>query len=180
MIELACKEIVFHFNKKHLEDASIPMWTIKTQGKSYYINHLESKIGWSTKETPDNPSTKGSIKFKNALLTIDDNNEATITQLTFADKARLSAQAKGYTRIIFWNVQAVRAAIRQLSIKHTPFKIMNGSCGTRYTICDIKNAEDLTALLIAAPKDMRILQPNEAFYKAYEDPKLWAQMNYDD
>ena len=46
MVELACRDAVFHFNKKHLEDPTIPMWVIKTGGKTYYIHHLTSNIGW--------------------------------------------------------------------------------------------------------------------------------------
>jgi hypothetical protein len=56
--------IVFHFNKKHLQDATIPMWVIKHKGKTHYVHHVTSEVGFSTKETPDNPHTKGSIKFK--------------------------------------------------------------------------------------------------------------------
>ena len=63
------KEIVFHFNKKHLENPEIPMWVIKHKGETFYVNHVEvlPGVGFSTKETPDNPSTKGSIKFKAKL-----------------------------------------------------------------------------------------------------------------
>lgn len=43
------------------------MWVIKTKGQTFYIDHLESKIGFSTKETPDNTHTKGSVKFKGQL-----------------------------------------------------------------------------------------------------------------
>ena len=62
-------EIVFHFNKKHLENPEIPMWVVKHKGETYYVNHVEvlPGVGFSTKETPDNPSTKGSIKFKAKL-----------------------------------------------------------------------------------------------------------------
>ncbi len=61
--------IIFHFNKAHLTDSSIPMWTIKHKGQSYYVNHIDVSpgVGFSTKETPDNPHTKGSIKFKARL-----------------------------------------------------------------------------------------------------------------
>lgn len=58
------RNIVFHFNKMHLQDSSIPMWVIKVKGQTYYVHHLESLVGFSTKETPDNPHTKGSLKFK--------------------------------------------------------------------------------------------------------------------
>jgi hypothetical protein len=67
-------DIIFHFNKMHLQDTNIPMWVIKVKGKTYYVDHVnvDSGIGFSTKETPDNPSTKGSIKFK-GKLEISDN-----------------------------------------------------------------------------------------------------------
>lgn len=57
---------MFHFNKKHLEDPNIPMWVIKCKGETYYVNHVDVKpnVGFTTKETPNNPHTKGSIKFK--------------------------------------------------------------------------------------------------------------------
>ena len=74
------KDIVFHFNKKHLEDRSIPPWVLKASGQTYYVNHVTSTAAWSTKETPDSTNTVASIKFKNASLEIDANNNATITQ----------------------------------------------------------------------------------------------------
>ena len=62
-------EIIFHFNKMSLQDPSVPMWVIKAKGQTHYVDHvdMESGVGFSTKETPDNPSTKGSIKFKGKL-----------------------------------------------------------------------------------------------------------------
>lgn len=62
-------EIIFHFNKKHLEDNTVPMWVIKTKGQTYYVHHIDvdKGVGFSTKETPDNPHTKGSLKFKGKL-----------------------------------------------------------------------------------------------------------------
>lgn len=61
------RNIVFHFNKMHLQDPSVPMWVVKSKGQTYYVHHLDSKIGFSTKETPDNEHTKGSLKFKGTL-----------------------------------------------------------------------------------------------------------------
>jgi hypothetical protein len=62
-------EIIMHFNKMHLQDSSIPMWVIKTKGNTYYVEHvdIDAGVGFSTKETPDNPHTKGSLKFKGKL-----------------------------------------------------------------------------------------------------------------
>jgi hypothetical protein len=47
------------------------MWIIKHKGKTYYVNHVSSKIGFETKETPDNEHTKGSIQFKGKLNIIE-------------------------------------------------------------------------------------------------------------
>lgn len=80
-IEFACKEVVFHFNKAHLTDQTIPMWVLKFHGETYYVNHVECNVPWSTKETPDNSHTKGSIKVKRCLVRID-NNEAKILPIT--------------------------------------------------------------------------------------------------
>ena len=70
MLNLTGKnEIIFHFNKKYLEDNTVPMWIIKTKGETYYVHHVtvSEGVGFSTKETPDNPHTKGSIKIKGSL-----------------------------------------------------------------------------------------------------------------
>ena len=76
------EEIVFHFNKKHLENPTIPMWVVKCRGDTYYVNHVEVSpgVGFSTKETPDNPHTKGSIKFK-ANLGIEEENNIIIAKI---------------------------------------------------------------------------------------------------
>jgi len=75
-------EIILHFNKMHLQDPTIPMWVIKAKGQTYYVNHIDvdAGIGFSTKETPDNPSTKGSLKFKGKIniTTIDEGITARI------------------------------------------------------------------------------------------------------
>lgn len=72
-----CDRIIFHFNKAHLSDASIPMWTIKHKGQTYYVHHMESSIGFKTKETPENAHTKGSIMFKGKLKIYETNSETT-------------------------------------------------------------------------------------------------------
>lgn len=48
------------------------MWIIKAKGQTFYVNHVDCKLGWSTKETPDNPSTKGAIKIRKCTLEIKD------------------------------------------------------------------------------------------------------------
>jgi hypothetical protein len=69
--------IVFHYNKKHNEDQTIPCWIVKFRGASYYVNHLDSKIGFTTKETPDNNHTKGALQFKGKLKIYDSEGQRT-------------------------------------------------------------------------------------------------------
>lgn len=71
------ERIVFHFNKKHNEDPKIPQWIIKTKGQTFYVNHLESKLGFTTKESPDNAHTKGALQFKGKLKIIEQDNTIT-------------------------------------------------------------------------------------------------------
>lgn len=172
-MELACQDIVFHFNKKYLEDPSIPMWCLKTKGKTLYVNHVECNVPWNTKETIDSSHTKGSIKIKNALLTIDDSNDARITSLTKEDALRLRSQLHTYTRLI-WS-QSVNGLIEQYlqdsAINHSPIRTFAGGCGTVYMVADIHKKSDVVALELAYYGKFRVLQPNEYHYKAYEDPK---------
>lgn len=67
-----CKVVDFHFNKGHFQDPKIPMWVLKAKGETHYIHHLDSTAPWSTRETPDHPSTKGSIRFRNVYVSIKD------------------------------------------------------------------------------------------------------------
>ena len=162
---------MFHFNKGHLTDPTIPMWVVKTQGKSYYVEHVECTVPWSTKETPDNPSTKGSIKVKDCLLVIDEENCANITKLTAHDKIRLRNEAKGITRIVYTynGKKDVEDAINQSKIKHGPFKTLGGRCGTKFYVTEIMNKSELSFLTLSAGDKFRVLMPNEKQYQDYDD-----------
>lgn len=37
--------ITFHFNKKHLEDPTVPMWVVKCRGDTYYVHHVDVEPG---------------------------------------------------------------------------------------------------------------------------------------
>ena len=69
--------IVFHFNKASIGDPTIPMWVVKHKGQTYYVHHMtvEPNVGFSTKETPDNPHTKGSLKIKGKLKIYNENDQ---------------------------------------------------------------------------------------------------------
>ena len=174
-IELACKDAVFHFNKKHLEDSTIPMWVVKAKGETYYVEHVECSVPWNTKETPDNSHTKGSIKVLNCLVTIDDDNCAKIAELTEVDRARIRNAERGITRVIIkgrhW-FDLLKEKIHDYGIKHGPFKHIRGACTSSFFITDIYDKEAVLMLQLALTStDFRILKPNEGYYKVYDDPK---------
>ena len=79
--DLEPNRIVFHFNKKHNEDATIPTWIVKHKGETYYVNHLDSQVGFKTKETPDSEHTKGALQFKGKLRIVE--NESGIEAQIF-------------------------------------------------------------------------------------------------
>jgi len=161
---------VFHFNKAHLTDQTIPMWVLKFHGETYYVNHVECNVPWSTKETPDNPSTKGSIKVKNTLVTIDADNNATLTNLTIFDKVRLRNQKLGITRIMFKPHSEMHKALLAKEFKHSPFKTISGACTTTFIICDLLDKAELTFATLRYDS-FRVLQPNEGYYKQYDEVK---------
>ncbi len=73
-----CRNIDFHFNKKSLEWPFVPMWVVKAKGKSYYVNHVDCQTPWTTRENPEHPSTKGSIRIKRGTLQINEAGDASI------------------------------------------------------------------------------------------------------
>ena len=151
------------------------MWVLKTHGETFYVKHVDCKLPWSTKETPDNASTKGSLKFKACLLTINEDNEATISHLSILDKVRLRNQKLGITRIL-WTDPTFDKILQSENVKHSTFKKVYGECGTAYTVCDILEPEMVTFLTIKHTGLFRVLKPNEPQYAAYDDKKLWAEL----
>lgn len=142
------------------------------KGKTYYVEHVSANIPWTTKETPDNIRTKGAIKFKDCLVTIDDENCATISVLTFHDEIRIRNREKGVTRVITKWGEKLREALKKSNIKHGPIKSISGSCSSTFYITDILVPSHMTLLTIAmASTDLRVLMPNEAYYKMYDNPK---------
>jgi hypothetical protein len=161
------------------------MWVVKTHGDTYYVEHVDASIPWSTKETPDNPSTKGSLKFKECLLSINDDNQASIDILTDHDKIRLRNRFKGITRIITKQYSELSSRLKENGIKHGPIKSFGGACSATFYVVDILEKSHLT-LLTLVMQDFRILAENEFYYKAYDDPKFkdgyndMDSLDYDD
>ena len=144
------------------------MWVVKTHGETFYVDHVTASIPWSTKETPDNFHTKGSIKFKECLLTINQANEAEIAALTLFDKIRLRNQKLGITRIIFNYGGEFHKALKDNEYKHSPFKNVSGGCGTSFVVCDLLRKEEATFAALKYPNSFRIMKPNESYYQAYD------------
>ena len=143
------------------------MWVVKTKGESYYVDHVNCSVAWNTKETPNNNHTKGSIKIKNCLLTIDDDNCANITPATSSDILRI--KRKNSIRLITSYGTKLKEALA--NIRHAPIKRIYGSCSSEFFIVDLFNKDDYPMLLLAwqgRPEGIRILMPNEDYYKLYD------------
>lgn len=84
-----CPSIDFHFNKGSIEFPQLPSWVIKAKGQSFYVHHVDfSEAQGTTRETPDHPSTKGSIRFRRCSLTLSPDGTAKISRPEVADVAR--------------------------------------------------------------------------------------------
>lgn len=158
---------MFHFNKGHLTDPTIPMWVVKAHGVTFYVNHVTAEIPWSTKETPNNPSTKGSIKFKRCKLTIDQDNCATLSKLGLLDR-NLPTPHLPFDRIIVPVYNELATALESNEFKHSKIKYVEGACSSEYLICDITDRDDMLMLALRFPNKYRVLQANEPYYKDYD------------
>ena len=178
-IQYKCKDVVFHFNKKHLEDQTVPMWVLKTHGVTFYINHIDAKIPFSTKETPDNNHTKGSLKFKDCKLTIHDDNSATLDQLGVFDHNL--PHPKESTRIITRDSSEMHMALDRNEFAHSAFKFVEGACSTEFVICDLLDKDEMLLAMLKYPNQFRLLSPNERYYIAYEtESSIWVGDGDDD
>lgn len=150
-------------------DPTIPMWVLKIKGNTYYIDHLEANLPFSTKETPDNPSTKGSIKFKKVHVIIDDENCATLRSATALDMQEQKERDKPPIRVITQNIEEIKTIIKNNKIQHDPIKIIEGSCNEDYYVFDLKTERDLSMLLMSSNSSVRRLKSNEHFYEEYTE-----------
>lgn len=178
-INYQCQDIVFHFNKKHLEDPTVPMWVLKSHGVTFYVNHVDAEIPWSTKETSDNPHTKGSLKFKKCKLTIDDDNCAIISKLSILDY-KLPHPKIVHARILCGFGDSFHAALKNNEFQHSQIKDVVGGCGTSFVICDLLDKDEVLIALLKYANKFRILAPNEGYYKQYDEKKDYIQGDFDD
>jgi len=155
------------------------MWVVKAHGVTFYVNHVTADMPWSTKETPGNEKTKGSIKFKKCKLSIDSDNNATISRLGIAD-AWLQHPERRAGRILFTYGGVMHKALMAKEFEHSKLKNVEGSCGSSFVICDLRDERELTFAGIKYANLFRILAPNESYYQAYDgDRTIWEE-DHDD
>ena len=142
------------------------MWVVKAHGVTFYVNHVSAEIPWSTKETPNNPSTKGSLKFKRCKLSIDGDNCATIAKLGLLDRS-LPTPQRVYTRILSSNGGSFHNALKRNEFQHSKIKNVYGGCGSSFIICDLLDDAEVSFAILKYPQNFRILAPNEGYYKDY-------------
>lgn len=157
------------------------MWVLKFHGETYYVNHVDCTVPWSTKETPDNSHTKGSIKVKNCLIQIDDDNCATISVLTKEAEIRIRNNKLGITRIVFseYSYREIINVLHTSNIKHGPIKSFGGNCSTTYYVTDILKQSDVTFLILKT-SGVRVLKSNEAYYKMYDSDEYDEDLDYEE
>ncbi len=176
-IKYRCKDIVFHFNKKHLEDPTVPMWVIKSHGVTFYVNHVSAEVPWTTKETPDNAHTKGAIKFKNCTLTIDENNDATIGKVRIIDRL-LPHPRVVHARIIAPVYGDFHDALDDKEFKHSKIKTIEGACSSEFIVCDLLDKDEVILAGLKYAGKFRIMVPNETYYQAYDKSSEYIAVDY--
>jgi hypothetical protein len=159
------------------------MWIIKAKGESYYVNHVICELPWSTKETPDNSATKGSIKIKNVHLVIDDDNTAHLRALTPEISNRLK-NPEPIIRVITSHGEKLREATENL--EHVGIKTVGGGCSTLWYITEFNSEEQFVLFKLTMVNHSagfpvwRELKPNEDYYKIYEKFKGSLETHLDE
>lgn len=176
MIEITSKTAVFHFNKRHLQDPTIPMWVLKAKGESYYVNHVTCNVPWSTKETPDNEHTKGSLKFFNVHILINDENNAIINELTPENKASADKYKKDPDRFICENGSYMGHIKTWLEANNISKKTVyiRTNCSTPKFIIQLHKKHQ-TFFLLKFGSYVRKLMHNEKYYQVMDDSKYIDQ-----
>lgn len=154
------------------------MWVIKSAGVTFYVNHVSAEIPWTTKETPDNPSTKGSIKFKNCKLTIDRDNNATLSKLKFRDRNLPHPYIAN--RIIAGYGGDFYHALYADEFQHSEIKKVSGGCGSSFIICDLLDKNEMLLAALKYSGKFRLLTPNEKYYFDYETSEVIYEYDEDE
>ena len=152
------------------------MWVLKSHGVTFYVNHVTANIPWTTKETPDNEHTKGSLKFKDCKLAIDRDNNATLTKLGILDRKLPHPHIAN--RVIAGRNSQFYIALKNGEYQHSKIKYVSGGCGTSFIICDLLDKNEALFAALKYAGQFRILSPNEKYYFDYATTnEIWE---YDD
>lgn len=89
-ITLEAPSIDFFFNKGSIEFPFLPAWVIKCKGKSFYVNHVDFDCVGTTRETPEHPSTKGSMRFRQCSLELKADGTASIRKKQQVELSRVA------------------------------------------------------------------------------------------
>jgi hypothetical protein len=89
-LTLEAPSIDFHFNKGSIEFPFLPAWIVKCKGKSYYLHHVDFDCLGTTRETPEHPSTKGSMRFRQCSLELRADGTASIKRKTAVELAKVA------------------------------------------------------------------------------------------
>lgn len=77
-ITIEAKRVDFSYNRGHNEFAFLPRWIVKAKGQTFYVDHIDSKVGFNTREL-DEGSTRGMLRFNRCVVHISEERIATIT-----------------------------------------------------------------------------------------------------
>ena len=154
------------------------MWVVKAHGVTFYVNHVTAEIPWSTKETPDNPSTKGSIKFKDCKLSIDRDNNATLSKLGILD-LRLPHPFIA-NRVLASRNSQFYIALKNGEFQHSEIKYVTGGCGSAFVICDLLDKNEALMAALKYAGQFRMLATNERYYFDYATTdEIWEYEDED-
>ena len=152
------------------------MWVLKSHGVTFYVNHVDANLPWTTKETPDNEHTKGSLKFKDCKLSIDRDNNATLSKLGILD-LRLPHPFIA-NRILASRNSQFYIALKNDEFQHSEIKYVTGGCGSSFVICDLLDKNEALMAALKYAGQFRMLATNERYYFDYATTdEIWE---YDD
>ena len=154
------------------------MWVLKSHGVTFYVNHVTANIPWTTKETPDNEHTKGSLKFKDCKLSIDRNNNATLSKLGFRDRKLPHPYIAN--RILTGNNGTFHQALKNGEFQHSEIKYVSGGCGSSFIICDLLDKNEALIAALKYAGQFRLLAPNEKYYFDYDTTDIIFEQDDED
>jgi hypothetical protein len=76
-IEMEADRVDIFYNRASNEFSVLPRWVLKTRGKSFYIDHIDATVPWSTRELDAGP-TKGMLRFRKCKVAISKDRIATL------------------------------------------------------------------------------------------------------